>query len=144
MKTKFRIFRVISCLLTIVILSQSCTIYRSTNISVDEAVESRNKVRVKTKLDQLYTFKRLEKDSAGVYGIADQKSRPARELSHHIVRRSLQDYQVTINLPEESIKEIRPRNKTLSVVVPAGIVAAGILLFALTFQATFVPFPDGI
>ncbi|HSI70172.1 MAG TPA: hypothetical protein VK941_08055 [Gillisia sp.] len=144
MKTKLRIFRVISCLLTIVILGQSCTIYRSAGISVDEAVESQNKVRVKTKLNQNYIFKRLEKDTAGVYGIADQKSRPARELSHHITSRNLPEYQVKIKLQEDSIKEIKPRDKTLSIVVPAGIVAAGIILFALTFNASFSPFPDGI
>lgn len=144
MKTKFRIFRVISCLLTIIILSQSCTVYRSAGISVDEAVASKNKVKVKTKYDQYYNFKRLEKDEAGIYGIAYKRSRPARELSNEIVRGNLPDNRVKIKLQEDSIKEINPRNKTLSVVVPAGIVAAGVLLFALTFQATFVPFPDGI
>lgn len=144
MKTKFRFFRVISCLLIIVVLSQSCTVYRSAGISVDEAVASRNKVKVKTKFDQNYNFKRLEKDKEGVYGIAYKRSRPARELSKDIVKGNLPDNRVKIKLQEESIKEINPRNKTLSVVVPAGIVGAGILLFALTFQATFEPFPDGI
>lgn len=144
MKTKFRFFSVISCLLTIVVLSQSCTVYRSAGITIDEAVESKNKVRVKTKFNQNYTFKRIEKDKSGFYGIAYKKSRPARELSNDIIWGNLPDNRVKIKLQKDSIEEIKPRNKTLSILVPAGIVATGILLFALTFEATVLPFPDGI
>lgn len=142
METKFRIFRVISCLLTFIILCQSCTIYRSASISVDEAVESQNKVRVKTESNRNYNFKRIERDEAGIYGIAFKRSKIARQLSNDVLPGDLPDNLVKIKLRENSIEEINPRNKTLSILVPALTVATGVLIFALTYEVNVSPFGD--
>lgn len=139
MNTKFRIFRVISCLLTILILGQSCTIYRSANISVDEAIQSGNRVKVKTTQDQSYTFKRIGHDEMGIYGIAPKNSRTSRQLNNDILLEIPEENVVKIQLRESSIEEINPRNKTLSIMVPLLTVAVGVAIFAATYSVSASP-----
>lgn len=142
MKTKARVFKIISCLLTIIILSQSCTIYRSSNLSVDEATDANNKVRVKTNLDQKYIFKRIGKDEKGIYGMAPKNSKAARQLVNNIRQEDSSDGLVKIELQENMIDEINAQNKTLSILVPLLVVAAGVLTFALTYEANASPFGE--
>ncbi|MCM4158300.1 hypothetical protein FHG64_12015 [Antarcticibacterium flavum] len=139
METGFRLFKVIFCVLCLGLLNHSCTVYRSADISVAEAVESQKKVRIKTATQKQYSFRRLEKDETGIYGIAFKNSRPARHFANDIVPGNLPDNQVKIKLEEGSIDEINPHNKTLSVLIPAGIVVAGVLIFALTYQMAISP-----
>ncbi len=139
MKAKSKVFRIISYLLTITILSQSCTIYKSSGIGVDEAIKSNNKVKVTTHSNQTYTFKKLGKDEAGVYGMAGKSSKAAKQLYNNILQEDPVNQLVKIGLDESHLNEIRARNKTLSILVPVIIVAAGVIIFALTYQVNASP-----
>lgn len=143
MKAKSKVFKNISYLLTITILSHSCTIYRSSNISIEEAMESNSKVRVKTNLNQSYTFQKIGKDEAGIYGIASKNSKAAKQLNKDILHENAANNLVKIKLWEGSIQEINAKNKTISLLVPLLTVAAGILIFAITFEPVEWPY-DGV
>lgn len=129
----------ISYLLTLLILSQSCTIYRSTNISLDEAVETEGKVRVKTTSDRNYVFRRIEKDQSVTYGIAGKNSKAGKELAQHILPESVMNTRVKIRLEEIPINEINPKNKTLSELLPLMIAGVGLLIFGLTADWNISP-----
>jgi hypothetical protein len=128
------IFRMTSYLLTFLILCQSCTIYRSTNISLDEAIETENKVRVKTTSETKYAFKRIERGEDIIYGIAGKNSKAGKELAQYILSENFSDSKVKIRLDEIPIHEINPKNKTLSVLVPLITAGVGLLIFGLTYE----------
>lgn len=140
MKAKSKVFKIISCLLVISILSQSCNIYHSSNLSVEEAIETNGKVRLRTNSGEHYIFKRIGKDEEGVYGVAQKKSKASRQLVNDIRQEESADDKVKIKLTENSIEEIKAQNKTLSVLVPLIIVAAGVTIFALTYEVNASPF----
>lgn len=123
-----------SYLLTLLILCQSCNIYRSKNISLDEAAETETKVRVKTTAQRTYAFKRIEKNVDGIYGIADKNSKAAKELIHYRLPEDGKNNKVKIKLDEIPIKEINPKNKILSELVPLMIGGVGLLIFGLTYE----------
>lgn len=128
-------------LFSILFLSQSCTIYRSKNISLDEAVETESKVRVKTTSNRNFVFKRIEKDQAVTYGIARKNSKAAAHFVNNILPESVSNNRVKIALEEKMIQEINPKNKTMSAVV--GIIVGfatviGLLALALSNMA-FLP-----
>lgn len=124
MKTRSKVFRAFISLWSLIILCQSCTIYRSQNISIDEAIETRSKVRVKTTSNQTYIFRKIEKNEVVVYGIADKNSEEGKQLVDQIIPESTSDDKVKIQLRENSIASINPKNKVLSLLVPLSIVIA--------------------
>ncbi|CAN5251345.1 hypothetical protein BH23BAC2_BH23BAC2_26570 [soil metagenome] len=128
MKAHFGIFRIISIMLTLIILCQSCTVYRYKNISINEAIETKSKVRVKTTSNKNYVFNKIEKNEEIVYGIANKNSKEVRQLVDQIIPESASENKVKIRLVENSIEEINPKNKTLSVLVPIGVVIASFIL----------------
>jgi len=141
MTTRFKIFRVLAFLLTVLILCQSCNIYRTTNLSLEEAAETDVKVRLKTTSDRKYVFKRIEKNEDLIYGVANKNSKAAKELSNHILPESPMDNKVKIRLDELPIQEINPKNKRLSELVPLMIAGVALLIFGLTYEMSS-PFGD--
>src|SRR5690606_9135101 len=127
-------FNIIACLLTLLILCQSCNIYRSKNISLDEAIETGTKVRVKTALGRNYVFKRIEKDENHTYGIAGKNSNTAKELRNQMLPESASNNKVKIRIDKLPVQEINPKNKRLSELVPLTIAGVALLIFGLTYE----------
>lgn len=119
-------------LLLVVFLFQSCTIYRARNAGIDKAVEVGSKVKVETKDNKIYKFKKLGRDENGLFGLAGRNSNTARSLAENIVDKNASGRFVKIGIDENSVEEVRLKNKTVSVLVPL------IIGFALFLSLTAI------
>ena len=99
-------------------LLQSCSVYNSKIVTVDEVILSGESVKVKCHNDAIYKFEKLVREDGKVYGIACEKGRTARKMSEQIVDGYLDDKQVKIVLSENTIKECYLQNKGLSDLIP--------------------------
>lgn len=101
---------------------QSCSIYKSTPISLDEAVSLNSKVRLETFDHHKFILKKIEKRDSIYYGV-----------------KSINGNLVSIPLKQKEVKSIRVTNKPASVMVSIGVGTAslgilGLLVFAATYK----------
>ena len=124
----------IALLLSGVVLMQSCIVYQSQTVSVDEAVTSSKRVRVKWNDGETYRFKKLEKTKGKLYGVASRNSDDAYYLSSYIVDSTNSRKYAYILIPDAFISKIQLQNKelstVLSVLIPV-LVIGGILEIAV-------------
>lgn len=104
MKTLKKNNQKINLILIFVILFESCTVYKSTPVSLEEAYKFEGKVRVYTIENIELWFKKIEVDNNEYFGVTRKKGK--------IVR---------IPLDSLKIKSISVKNKTLSTVLNVGI-----------------------
>jgi hypothetical protein len=105
MKTIKKQFKTIALILSLLILLHGCTVYKSASVSLDQAVNKGQKVKVITKDNVKLKFKRIATENGKYYG----------------VRRSVDDKWVKILLNSDTIKTIKEKDKTLSTVLNIGI-----------------------
>lgn len=89
----------LSVLLSVLIIAQSCQVYRTSSISLDEASKIDEKVKVQTIEGKRIEFKKIDKEEDFYYGLKRKKG----EL-------------VKIPLNHEDIVGIFPKHKTASIV----------------------------
>jgi len=63
----------IALLFSILILFQGCSVYKSVPISLEQAVQSESKVRVKTKTNEKLKFMRIGIENGNYYGVKKNK-----------------------------------------------------------------------
>lgn len=121
MKTLKKQLRPITWLLALVMLLQSCTVYKSTSITLDQAVQNESKVKVKTKSAENLKFKRIGVENGNYYGVKKSKGEMVR-----------------IPLNENFISSVKEKDKTLSTVLtvalPIAIIVGGLLIFQDSFK----------
>ena len=66
-------FKPVSYLLTFLILLQGCTVYKKQNISLEQAVETKGKVKLVTKTNDRHIFKYITNFNGEYYGIDKRK-----------------------------------------------------------------------
>lgn len=140
MKTTRHYFRLFSSLFILIFLCQSCNIYRSKPVNVQQAVEFNRKVKLTTENNQVFKFKSLEKEGAELYGIARANSKAAKLMAENIVENNYRGKFVKIGIAEDSIEEIKFKNYTMSAIVPIVIgvaVLAGVLGVIVSSLAFF-------
>ena len=113
MKTLRRFIRTMAWLMAGLIWLQSCTVYRSSVVSIDEAVKAGDKAKVVTKTDQTMHFKYLSEIDGQYYGMNKEKG----EL-------------IKVPFEEEQIKTIRLSNKPLSTILSIGLPLVAAIGFA--------------
>ena len=100
----------IALMLSMLILLQGCTVYKSANVTLEEAVMSDAKVRIKTNDHQTLKFKKIEVENENYYGLIYFKNT-----------------WVKTELNEDNINKIQLKNKAVSAVlnifVPLAIIA---------------------
>lgn len=96
--------QLISIVLMILILFQSCRVYHKENVSIDKAVTEQKRVRIKTKTGQKSKFKKIILDSSQYYGIKKVKGKYTRVL-----------------IQPNDIESLRLHNKTMSIIYGTGI-----------------------
>ena len=118
MKKASSLANIVLKLLIIIFLFESCTIYRARNAGIDKAVELGYKVKLETKDNQVYKFRRLGRDENGLYGLAGITSKTAKRLAEDIVDENMKGRFVKIGIDENSVEEVRVKNKMVSFIVP--------------------------
>lgn len=125
--------RKILCFLFILFFLNSCSVYHSRSVSLEEAVESKNRVKVITENGVSYKFRRLQMENAHLVGLAHTSSNTARKISGLPVEKKGKFLHV--NLLEDDIQELRLRNDALSILISILIPLAAITIPILVFAA---------
>jgi len=108
MKTIRSNLKAISFFVIALILLQSCTVYKSAGVTIEEASKTQNKVKVYTTDNETLKFKRISFKDGKYYGV--KSNYPERDSS-------LED----IPLDKKNIKSIKVKNKTTSTVLTVAI-----------------------
>ncbi len=120
MKTIKKQFKLIALVLSMLILFQGCTVYKSVSISLEKAAQNESKVRVKTKGNERLKFKRIGKDGGQFYGVKKKKGEMTR-----------------IPLDSKFIDSIKEKDKTLSTILTIALPIAIIVGAGYIFQDAF-------
>lgn len=104
-----------SFLFMLLIFLQSCSVYHSGSVSAEEAVAANKKVKLITRDQQKYKFKRLVMEDDNLTGITKPGSATAKKLSETPSRQD--DEVLKIDLSEVAIEKIKLRNNTLSTII---------------------------
>lgn len=127
MKTIRKHLKIISLLLSITLLAQSCVAYHSSTASIDEAIQSNDKIKLEATEDT-YEFQELQRENGNIYGITKRKSVTADLLSAQIVEDTKDQKNVKILLRNDQLNNIHLQNKTMStlgtIAIPVVIVTA--------------------
>ena len=124
MKTIKKQFKSVALILSMLIIFQGCTVYKSANVSLEKAYNSQTKVKVKTKDNQTHKFKRLEFEDEQYFGIKEFHKDDPNNLYKKKITKTLLDV--------NNIENIKIKNKTMSTILPFAIPVAilGILIGA--------------
>jgi len=139
MKTMRLYLKKISIFLMFLITFQSCSVYHSKTATIDEAVQSNNKVKVITVSNDILKLHKLKLEDGQIYGVLKKGSETAERLADQgSVKYSDSKYE-RIKLNENKIKEIHLKNKTLSTVLAIAIPAVGVaVLFVILYNTVDV------
>jgi hypothetical protein len=99
-----------------VMLLQSCIVYKSVTITIDQAVQNQSEVKIHTLNNDTYRFTAIESIDGKYFGI--------NKSAHEVLRTSFD---------ENQISNIKEKDKTLSIILDIGIVI--ILLTPVIFVA---------
>ena len=87
-------------IISLLVLLQSCSVYKSDNLTLDQAVQNESRVKVKTINNEKYKFKRIEIADGHYYGVKKVKGK---------------DIKVPLNRAE--VSKINEKNKSLSTIL---------------------------
>ena len=120
MKTFKNYSKIAAFLCSILILLQGCTVYKSTSISMEHAVQNETKVKVKTNSGEKYKFSRIGIKDGNYFGVTKSKGA-----------------MVKIPLDEKSINTVNEKDKTLSTVLSIGIpvIILGVIIVGVASAA---------
>ena len=96
--------KAVALFFSILIFFQGCTVYKSANVTLEEAVKSETVVKVKTNNTRAQKFKRIEADNGHYYGI--------RYIYGKINK---------TQIDKSKVEKIQLKDKTLSTVLSIGI-----------------------
>jgi len=121
MKTIRKHLRLVSLFLAITFFIQSCRVYHSSTASIDEAVQSNNKIKLVSVSDDTYIFQELQRENGNIYGITKRNSPTAKLLSAQISEETKDQKNVKILLRNDQLNNIHLQNKTMSTLATVGI-----------------------
>lgn len=118
----------------ILIFLSSCSVYHTRPVSLEEAVESKNRIKVITKNDASYKFRELQMENGRLTGVAHENSNTARKVSGMPSEKDGKF--IRVDLTEMNIKELRLKNEKLSVLlsilIPLAALSIPIIILAAT------------
>ncbi len=100
-------------------LLQSCSVYHSTPVSIEQAVAAKSKVKVITEDHKKYKFQRLEKENDHLVGLVKPHSGTAKKLAG--VPSEREGRYLKVDLSQMAVETIKLRNNTLSTIINIGI-----------------------
>ncbi len=118
----------ISLAFVFLMLLQSCTVYHSAPSTLEEAISSSDRIKIKSPESEVYKFSKISMVDENIYGYAKKKSSTAKALSSQIITKNSDQKSVGILLTEENISSFHLKNKSgstlLTIAVPVVIVGA--------------------
>ena len=120
MKTIKKQINSIALILSVLILLQGCTVYKSVPVSLEQAANSETKVKVLTNSNEKLIFKRIGVENGSYYGVKK-------------VKRNM----VKIPLDKKMLNKINVKDKTMSIILSVGIPIALLLGAGFVFDNNF-------
>ena len=117
MKTN-RIYRRLSFLLMLLMLVQSCRVYKRESVTLDQAISEGKRVKIRTIDNRTYKYKIVEKEDGMYYGV-NMKNK-------EIVRTPLDT---------NNIRKVKLHDKTMSIIYSS--VIGAVVLFAIAVILSF-------
>ena len=124
----FNNIKALSLIFAFLMLLQSCTVYHSTPSTLEEAVSSADKVKIKSPDFEVYKFSNISYLDGNIYGLAKKKSSTAKALSNQITVKTSDQNNVRILLTEQNVLSYHLKNRTgstlVTIALPVVIVGA--------------------
>ncbi|HKJ48922.1 MAG TPA: hypothetical protein VJ973_07520 [Christiangramia sp.] len=121
------------CLLIVSVLFQSCSIYHSDNISLEQAVDTNRKVRITTDAGDKLKFRWIENEGGRYYGHTKVSSGTSKKLQSLGVIGKEQGKLYSFGLETLNIDKIQAKNYSGSTLATIGVSVVGLLaiIFAI-------------
>lgn len=102
----------------------ACSVYHQDSAGVDNAIESKNRIKVETTENRVFELKELRRENGQLIGIAGKNSETAKLMFDRplVVEGNL----VKIPLKDEEIRAIHLKNKKMSNIVNIGVPIVGV------------------
>ena len=110
--------KIVALFFSVLILLQGCTVYKSANATLEEAVMSDTKVRIKTNDHQIQNFLRIGVENGNYYGLMYFKNT-----------------WVKTQINEDNIEKLQVKDKPLSLIITIG---TPVILFGILFYSAFM------
>ena len=108
----------LATVLSILILMQGCTVYKSASVTLNEAYSSNSKVKVTAFENKILKYKRIRHENNQYYGI-----------------QKIQGQEVKSLMENTRIKKIQLKDKLLSIIIPMAIPLLPIIIFGITHDS---------
>ena len=120
--------KAIALFLSVLIIFQGCTVYKSANVTLDEASKSEIKVKVRTKTNETIKFKRIGFENGHYYGV-----------------QNIYGDMIKTKIDEKKVEKVQLKDKSLSAVLSIGIplVLIGAVIVIVADGLTYNVFPNG-
>lgn len=101
-----------------------CNVYHSNTSSLDEAIQSQDRVRVVTAENVFYEFKQLKKENNQIIGLVGRDSDTAKMLSKR--PSTVEGKNLSFVFEEDEIISVYLRNKKMSNIISFGVPVVGV------------------
>jgi hypothetical protein len=115
-----RFFKVVSVVLVLSLMFQSCAVYRRKSVSLEEAAKTEHRILMIRTNDQKVRLKRIENIDGIYYGLTRVKGE-----------------KVKLKLDEKDIKALRPINRGLTTMGNFGIVALSLVAIVVVIFLSY-------
>ena len=120
MKAIAKSLNVVALFFATLMFLQSCVVYKSANVTVEEASKSNTKIRIKTYDNQTLKYDNIEVVNNEIIGVKVNKN----------------SRRITV-IEKDNIEKIQLKDKTTSTILTVGIlVTAIVVMFGLIFQSS--------
>ena len=109
MKTIKKHLRIVALILVVIMLLQSCTVYKKTSITLNQAVQNESKVKVKTKSENL-KFNRIGIENGNYYGV-----------------KKIQGEMIKIPLDIKTVMSVKEKNESASTIATVLVVTGSVI-----------------
>mgnify|MGYP006998183276 CR=1 FL=1 len=114
---------------------QSCNVYYANTATIDEAIHSSDKVKIKSPDHNIYKFEKITKVDQEIYVLAKKKSSTTNDLNNQVIWKNSDSKNLSILLTDKNISTIHLKNKSastiVSIVIPVVALSAVIGIAAL-------------
>lgn len=136
-----KFFRFYVKIFSILILFHNCNIYHSGNISLQQAAETNEKVRITTNQGEKFKLNRVDENDGDYYGLTKLNSKASKKLQNLGITGFENGKLYSFGLETLGIQEIQAKNYSASTLATIGISILG--LAAILFTIGSIAIADG-
>ena len=104
-------------------LMSGCSVYHPEAVSIDEGVDSKNRIKVTTIDNYVIELKELRREDGQLYGVTGRKSETAKLMFDRPQIREGNNMKIAFR--DDEIKAIHLKNKKMSNIVNVGVPLVG-------------------